>query len=210
MKTETTSLSNSIINDYQTYKAFAVEVMFNLFGEPVEYGYIPVHNLRFNEDKTIFWYNEDWEQSPANSIEFKSFDSHEKNDTDSKIFYVESNILDEPTALIKAYISNIPTALIKAYVNNRPTSIIEELQEIYFECDVADRTRSDFKIAVSKDIYAEYKTALYNKNIFSSADDTTLYGTTAKLLIDASLDGRIIIASTNDKQCVLKRFTTHL
>ena len=102
------------------------------------------------------------------------------------------------------------TPLIKAYISNRPTSIIEELQETYFECDATDRTRSDFKITVSKDIYSEYKNALSYKNIYSTADDTTLYGTTAKLIIDASLNGRIIIASTNDKQCVLRRFATHL
>lgn len=67
--------------------------------------------------------------------------------------------------------------------------VIAKLQSVYLAMPTEIRQAEDFRIFIGEDTYAEYLVALANKNIFKSTDDTTLFGTTAKLQPVAGLNG---------------------
>ena len=77
--------TNKVILDYLIFGAFAVEVNFNVFGEPIEYHHIPYHRLRMNKPKTQFWYNEDWFRSRIN-VKYDRYSVAQNQDGKSKIF----------------------------------------------------------------------------------------------------------------------------
>lgn len=71
--------------DYLIFNAFAVEVVYNSFGEPIEYYWVPVQNVRTNQNKSYFWYNEDWKTTTKGT----RFDRFGTEGEDSKIFYFD-------------------------------------------------------------------------------------------------------------------------
>lgn len=77
--------TNKVILDYLIFGALAVEVNFNVFGEPIEYHHIPYHRLRMNKPKTQFWYNEDWFRSRIN-VKYDRYSVAQNQDGKSKIF----------------------------------------------------------------------------------------------------------------------------
>src|SRR5205085_554032 len=51
-----------IAMDYLLFNAFAVEVIYNKFKQPIEYHFVPIHKLRMNESKSKFWFSKSWKE----------------------------------------------------------------------------------------------------------------------------------------------------
>jgi hypothetical protein len=79
--------ADKVIKDYLIFNALAVEVVFNVFGEAVEYHHVPMHRVRTNKSKTKFWYNEDWFSSRKH-IQYDRW-SPRNSDSTSKIFFFD-------------------------------------------------------------------------------------------------------------------------
>jgi hypothetical protein len=79
---------SKVIKDYLLFNAFGVEVIFNVFGVPIEYHHIPLHRLRMNKSKTKFWYCEDWLMS-RKYITYDRYNAKNNPDSTSKIFYFD-------------------------------------------------------------------------------------------------------------------------
>lgn len=80
--------TSKIIKDYLLFNAFAVEVVFNVFGKPVEFHHIPLHKIRTNKSKTKFWFSEDWLYSKK-PISYDRYNNKIENDGTSKVFYFD-------------------------------------------------------------------------------------------------------------------------
>lgn len=80
--------TKKVIIDYLLFNAFAVEVLFNVFNEPVSYHHIPVHKVRMNKSKTKFFYSEDWFYRTKN-ITYTRYSPKKNSDSISKIFYFD-------------------------------------------------------------------------------------------------------------------------
>lgn len=80
--------TSKIIKDYLIFNAFAVEVIFNVFGEPIQYHHIPVHKLRMNKSKTKFWFCEDWLLS-RKTVVYDRYSVGKNTDSTSKVFYFD-------------------------------------------------------------------------------------------------------------------------
>lgn len=78
-----------VVKDYLLFNGFAVEVIFNVFGEPIEYHHIPFHRIRTNKSKTKFWYNDDWAMSRKYIIYDRYIPTKQYSDAKSKIFYFD-------------------------------------------------------------------------------------------------------------------------
>lgn len=76
-----------VSKDYLIFNAFAVEVIYNKLGQVIEYHHVPMHYVRMNKSKNLFWVNEDW----AISRKFIKYDIYSPNSKDfnSKIFYFD-------------------------------------------------------------------------------------------------------------------------
>jgi hypothetical protein len=48
------------IKDYLIFNYFCVEVEYSRFNKPIGYYFIPAHKIRTNNDKTMFWFNNDF------------------------------------------------------------------------------------------------------------------------------------------------------
>jgi hypothetical protein len=77
-----------ITKDHLLFNAFAVEVVFNVFGQPIEYHHVPVHKVRMNKNKTKFWVNDDWLLS-RKTIQYERYSVKDNKDSTSKIFYYD-------------------------------------------------------------------------------------------------------------------------
>jgi len=79
------------ILDYKMFNYFAVEVVYNRLGRPVQYIHIPGHLVRTNMERSKFWYRENWTGGLCESIEFDAADSppSENELTTSKIFFFD-------------------------------------------------------------------------------------------------------------------------
>jgi len=80
--------TSKCIKDYILFNAFAVEVVFNVFNEPIEYHHIPMQRLRLNKSKTKFFYNEDWVLSRKH-IQYDRYNPKDNQTTTSKVFYFD-------------------------------------------------------------------------------------------------------------------------
>lgn len=78
-----------IIKQFLTFNAFAIEVCYNAFEEPIEYNVVPIHYLRMNKSKTKFWYCDDW-KNPTKPVVFERW-KKTATDTSSKIFYFDGS-----------------------------------------------------------------------------------------------------------------------
>lgn len=107
-------LVHKLTKDYILFNSFAVEVIFNVFGEPINYIHIPVHKLRMNRMKTKFFYCDDWSYS-RKFIEYERYNPNVKiTDPKSRIFYFDgyfpsiNNVYPSPeySASIKAIVTD--------------------------------------------------------------------------------------------------------
>lgn len=80
--------TKKIIIDYLLFNSFSVEVLFNVFNEPISYHHIPVHKVRTNKSKTKFFFSEDWFYRTRN-ITYTRYSPKKNADTTSKIFYFD-------------------------------------------------------------------------------------------------------------------------
>jgi hypothetical protein len=115
--------TKKVIIDYLLFNAFAVEVLFNVFNEPVAYHHIPVHKIRMNKSKTKFFYSEDWFYRTKN-ITYSRYSPKKNTDNLSKIFYFDgyfpsiNNVYPTPEydASIKAIVTD--AAICEFNLNN--------------------------------------------------------------------------------------------
>jgi hypothetical protein len=104
---------DKVIKDYLIFNSFAVEVVFNVFGEAIEYHHVPMHKIRANKTKTKFWHNEDW----CLSRKMITYDRVTKTNQDSKskIFFFDGyfpsihNVYSQPeyNGSIKSIVTDI-------------------------------------------------------------------------------------------------------
>lgn len=106
--------ADKIVKDYLIFNYFAVEVIYNVFAEPIEYHHVPAHKIRMNKSKTKFWFNEDWYMSPRKTIIYDRW-KPKNTDTVSKIFFFDgyfpsvSNVYAQPeyNGSIKSIVTGI-------------------------------------------------------------------------------------------------------
>ena len=84
-----TELCRNITFDYYMFGGFCVEVLRNAYSGISTVNYIPFERVRSNEDKTKFYYSEDWSKSygRVRSIEIPAYDPNSK---DYRSFYYYS------------------------------------------------------------------------------------------------------------------------
>jgi len=80
--------TSKCIKDYILFNAFAVEVVFNVFNEPIEYHHIPMQRLRMNKSKTKFFYNEDWVLS-RKYVQYDRYNVKDNQTSNSKVYYFD-------------------------------------------------------------------------------------------------------------------------
>ncbi len=69
------------------------------------------------------------------------------------------------------------------------STIVNKIQNAFLSMTVAERGSQDFKVFIGEDKHQEYLVALSNANIFKSADDKSVFGTTAQFEVVAGLNG---------------------
>lgn len=80
--------STKVVKDYLLFNAFAVEVCFNVMGQPIEFHHIPVQKIRLNKNKTKFFYSEDWYYKNR-SVTYDRYSVKHNQDGTSKVFYFD-------------------------------------------------------------------------------------------------------------------------
>lgn len=80
--------ASKVIKDYLLFNAFAVEVIFNVFGQPIELHHVPMHKIRMNKTKTKFWVNDDWLLS-RKTLQYERYSLKNNQDSTSKIFFFD-------------------------------------------------------------------------------------------------------------------------
>jgi len=78
---------NKIINDYLIFNAYAIEVVYNKLGRPIQWVHIPFHKLRMNRDRSRFWYGYDWQFEPSNYVTYDMWKPGINKDGFSKVYY---------------------------------------------------------------------------------------------------------------------------
>lgn len=76
------------VKDYLLFNAYAVEVVFNFKGEPIQYHHVPMHKIRMNFQKNKFWYCEDW-MYDRKFVVYDRYIPNDNNDSTSKLFYFD-------------------------------------------------------------------------------------------------------------------------
>jgi hypothetical protein len=114
---------SKLIKDYLIFNAFSVEVVFNVFGEPIEFHHIPLHKIRMNKSKTKFYFCDDWFYKRKN-ITYERYYPKTNKDGISKVFYFDgyfpsiSNVYPTPeyNASIKSIVTD--SAISEFNLNN--------------------------------------------------------------------------------------------
>ena len=78
---------SKVTKDYLIFNCFAVEVIYNVFKQPIEYHHVPVHKVRCNRTKTKFWVSQSW-QYHFKPIIYDAWKAVAV-DTTSKIFFYD-------------------------------------------------------------------------------------------------------------------------
>lgn len=68
-------------------------------------------------------------------------------------------------------------------------TVVEKLQNVFLATNVDVRGQEDYRIFIGEDTFANYKIALAAKNIYQPTEDSTLFGTIAKLFVTSGLNG---------------------
>ncbi|MFT3908313.1 MAG: hypothetical protein QM737_02720 [Ferruginibacter sp.] len=88
-----TELVRKIVMDYEIFNRFAVKVTYNSLKQPIAYHCVPVWQVRFNDDRTKFWVNDNWKTSMKATVYNKW--SPNPLDDSSKIFYYDNYVPSE-------------------------------------------------------------------------------------------------------------------
>jgi hypothetical protein len=70
------------------------------------------------------------------------------------------------------------------------SDMVAKLQNVFTGSTVDARSKEDFHIFMSPEVFAEYQIALSNRNLFAGNDLTMVYGTTAKIFVASGLSGK--------------------
>ena len=77
-----------IVEEFLIYNIFAVEVLYNASGSPVEWNFIPAKFLRTNKAKSKFWYSTEWnDKSSPSIVQFDGWKTNQESGYESKIFW---------------------------------------------------------------------------------------------------------------------------
>jgi hypothetical protein len=79
---------SKVIKDYLMFTSFGVEVVFNVFGQPIEMYHVPMHKVRTSKNKTKFWINDDWLLT-RKYIQYDRYSPSLNQDGTSKLFYFD-------------------------------------------------------------------------------------------------------------------------
>lgn len=82
-----TDLLRKVVEDYLIFSYYAIEVIFNGVGEPVQWNYIPASTIRTNKSRDKFFYCDDWELNSNQVIEFGKWNRNNNGDYTSKIYF---------------------------------------------------------------------------------------------------------------------------
>ena len=83
-------LCRDLSRDYLKYGGFAVNVVRNKDGNVGGLYYIPLERLRFNEDKTEFYYSKDWEKS-VGRVKYTAYPKFDATAKDANSIFVYTN-----------------------------------------------------------------------------------------------------------------------
>lgn len=87
-------LCRDLSRDYLKYGGFAVNVVRNKSGLVAGLYFIPLERLRFNEDRTEFYYSKDWEKSMGR-VKYTTYPKYQKDSkVGSSIFVYTNNRTD--------------------------------------------------------------------------------------------------------------------
>ena len=81
---------SKLINDYLIFNYYAVEVIYNQLGDAIQWIHIPAHKIRCNEDKSMFWYSNDWFSQSTNLLDYDAWRPGGNTDGYSKIYFYSS------------------------------------------------------------------------------------------------------------------------
>ena len=106
---------DKIVKDYLIHNSFAIEVQYNNLtfkDKPLAFFHTPVHSLRTNREKDMFWYSEDWKTRRKEFI----YDRWNPNNQDakSKIFWCDGYI----PSINRVYMEPDYTACIESIVTD--------------------------------------------------------------------------------------------
>ncbi|MDY0906569.1 hypothetical protein [Pedobacter sp. CFBP9032] len=80
-------LVQKLIRDYVIFNTYAVEVVYNVLGQPFQYYHVPMHKIRPNKDKSKFFVSDDWMLNSRNLLSYDRFIPNVNEDGRSKVFY---------------------------------------------------------------------------------------------------------------------------
>lgn len=97
------SLIKQIAFEYTLYNGFALNIIRNRAGDICDIKSISLSRLRTNEDRSIFWYNKDYNKAwlSNKTIEIPAFDPVEKQ-ASSIYFYTSENLSVYPVPVIES------------------------------------------------------------------------------------------------------------
>jgi hypothetical protein len=84
--------TDKVVKSFLIHNAYAVEVNFNAFGEPVMWNFVPYEKVRMNKSKTKVWICNDWSKKKDILVLDRYVDGRAYEDTKSKIFIYEGYI----------------------------------------------------------------------------------------------------------------------
>ncbi len=79
--------TKKVIIDYLIFGYYAVEVIYNLLGKPIEFIHIPAQNVRANRSRTMFQVCDDWYANSRNVLSYDRWVKGKNEDGKSKIFF---------------------------------------------------------------------------------------------------------------------------
>lgn len=81
---------SKLVNDYLIFNYYAVEVVYNKLGNPIQYNHVPAHKVRCNRDRSKFWYSNDWFREPNINVSYDYWKPGINADCTNKLFFFTS------------------------------------------------------------------------------------------------------------------------
>lgn len=110
------------VKDFEIYRRFAVEVLYNRLGQAVQYIHVPCYTIRTNLNRSKFWYSRRWDTGSANTdiIEYLPAENYPAgvDVSTSKLFYFDGYTPANTTCYpAPSYISGTRAILTDVAVN---------------------------------------------------------------------------------------------
>jgi hypothetical protein len=83
-------LTQKVVIDYVIFGYFAIEVVYNLLGDPIEFIHVPAHYVRANRSLTNFQYCDDWFANSRNVLSYDRWTRGKNTDGKSKLFFYKN------------------------------------------------------------------------------------------------------------------------